>query len=50
MMQSMFEIPSRGDVQEVIIHRNCVEMGALPELVLRKEQLEAPADLLTDGQ
>ena len=50
MMQSMFEIPSRGDVQEVIIHRNCVETGALPELVLRKEQLEAPAELLTDGQ
>ena len=50
MMQTMFEVPSRGDVDEVIIHRNCVEIGAAPELVIRKEQLGAPAELLTDGQ
>jgi ATP-dependent Clp protease ATP-binding subunit ClpX len=50
MMQSMYEIPSRGDVAEVIIHRDCVEKGALPELVIRTEQIKAPTDLLTDGQ
>ncbi|MBO5842617.1 MAG: hypothetical protein J6R46_06435, partial [Clostridia bacterium] len=50
MMQSMYEIPSRDDVAEVIIHRNCVESGALPEIVTKKEQLQNPADLLTDGQ
>ena len=50
MMQSMFEIPSRSDVEEVIIHRDCVEHGAPPRLVTRAEQLKAPIDLLTDGQ
>ena len=39
MMQTMFEIPSRDDVTEVIIHRECIEQGALPELVIRTEQL-----------
>jgi ATP-dependent Clp protease ATP-binding subunit ClpX len=46
----MYEIPSRDDVAEVIIHRDCVEKGALPELVIKTEQLEAPIELLTDGQ
>ena len=44
MMRTMFEIPSRDDVAEVIIHRNCVESGALPELVIRTEQLSSGDD------
>jgi ATP-dependent Clp protease ATP-binding subunit ClpX len=51
MMKSMFEIPSRNDVSEVIIHRDCVEKGALPELVIKAEQLEFTTEqLLTDAQ
>ncbi|MBR2446081.1 MAG: ATP-dependent Clp protease ATP-binding subunit ClpX [Clostridia bacterium] len=46
MMKTMFEIPSRDDVAEVIIHRDCVEVGALPELVIRTEQIEAQNDTL----
>ena len=50
MMQSMFEIPSRSDVEEVIIHRDCVEHGAPPKLITKAAPLKAPNDLLTDGQ
>ena len=50
MMQTMYEIPSRDDVAEVIIHRGCVENAAPPELIIRTEHLNAPTDLLTDGQ
>lgn len=39
MMQTMFEIPSRDDVEEVIIHRGCVEQGLAPQLVIRSEFL-----------
>jgi len=46
MMKTMFEIPSRDDVAEVVIHRDCVEVGALPELVIRTEQIETPNDTL----
>ena len=46
MMKTMFEIPSRDDVAEVVIHRDCVEVGALPELVIRTEQIEAQNDTL----
>ena len=30
----MFDVPDRDDVSQVIIHRNCVTDGAVPELVL----------------
>jgi ATP-dependent Clp protease ATP-binding subunit ClpX len=48
MMQTMFEIPSRDDVCEVIIHHGCVEQGQLPELVIRAEQIEAPSKNLIE--
>mgnify|MGYP003296379056 CR=1 FL=1 len=44
MTKIMYDIPSRDDVAEVIIHRNCVESGALPELVIRTEQLSSGDD------
>ena len=36
MMQLMYEIPSRTDVEELIIHADCVEQKAAPEYVLRE--------------
>ena len=50
MMQSMYEIPSRDDVAEVIIHRDCVEHGALPELVIRRQVIESEQPLLLGDQ
>ena len=41
MMQTMFEIPSRDDVSEVVIHRGCVERNELAQLVLRQDMLSS---------
>ena len=46
MMQTMFEIPSREDVAEVIIHRGCIASNEPPRLVIKQDLLteaEAPA-------
>ena len=43
MMQTMFEIPSRDDVAEVIIHRGCIEAGHSPRLVLKQDMIEQAA-------
>ena len=37
MRDIMFELPSRNDVSEVVITRECVESGAQPLLVLHQE-------------
>ena len=37
MRDTMFELPSRSDVSEVVITRECVESGAQPLLVLHQE-------------
>ncbi|HCO12663.1 MAG TPA: ATP-dependent Clp protease ATP-binding subunit ClpX [Gemmatimonadetes bacterium] len=37
MRDIMFELPSRNDVNEVVITRECVESGAQPLLVLHQE-------------
>ena len=43
MRDIMFELPSRNDVSEVVITRECVESGAQPLLVLHQgdQALEA---------
>lgn len=41
MMQTMFEIPSRQDVAEVIVHRGCIQTNEPPRLVLRQELLSS---------
>ena len=56
MTNIMYEIPSRDDVEEVVITKECVTEGADPRLVLKAPALTAPAeqisvdDLLTDGE
>ncbi len=42
MTQIMFDIPSRDDVEEVIITKDCVRNGAYPKLVIKKPQIAAP--------
>ena len=37
MMDIMFELPSRGDIREVVITRECVEDGKPPILILEPE-------------
>jgi len=44
MTNIMFDIPSRDDVEEVIITRECVTDKAYPKLVLKAPKLEAPAE------
>jgi len=38
MRDIMFELPSRNDVREVVITRECIESGAAPLLVLSAEE------------
>jgi len=38
MRDIMFELPSRNDVREVVITRECIESGAQPLLVLHAEE------------
>ena len=38
LLDTMFEIPSRKDVEKVVVGENCVTKGEAPELVLRKTE------------
>jgi ATP-dependent protease Clp ATPase subunit len=38
MRDIMFEIPSRSDVREVVITRECIQDGVPPLLVLHAEE------------
>ena len=40
MMTSMFDIPSRDDVAQVIVTEDCVKNGAYPKLVLKNQIYE----------
>ena len=44
MTKIMFEIPSRDDVAEVIITRECVVDKAEPRLVIKAPRLAAPEE------
>ena len=44
MLNLMYEIPSRTDVREVIVHADCVSGKTAPEYVLKElVELESPA-------
>ena len=48
MLNLMYEIPSRDDIREVIVHEDCVNGKAKPEYVLKElVELDAPAALTT---
>ena len=48
MLNLMYEIPSREDIREVIVHKDCVNGKAKPEYVLKElVELDAPAALTT---
>ena len=43
MMDIMYEVPSRPEIAEVVIHENCVTKQEKPEYILREiVDLEAP--------
>ena len=44
MTKIMYEIPSRDDIEEVIITRECVMEKADPQLVIKAPALEAPVE------
>jgi ATP-dependent Clp protease ATP-binding subunit ClpX len=56
MTNIMYEIPSRDDVEEVVITKECVTEGADPRLVLKAPAIASPTeqismdDLLADGE
>ena len=41
----MFEVPSRDDVAQVIVHASCVEHGDKPEYVLREDEHDASEEI-----
>ena len=56
MTNIMFDIPSRDDVEEVIITRECVTNGTEPKLIIKAPALAAPveeidpSDVLPEGK
>ncbi len=51
MTEIMYEIPSRDDVEEVIITKECVTVGAKPTLKLKASALDVlPESTLKDAQ
>ena len=48
MQGIMYEIPSRDDIAEVIITKDCVNGVAEPTLILKAPMLEAPAEAVNE--
>ncbi len=46
MTKIMYEIPSRTDIEEVIITKECVTEKAAPKLILKAPKLEAPKEAI----
>ena len=44
MTKIMYEIPSRNDVEEVIITRECVVNKAEPRLIIKAPRLASPEE------
>ena len=42
MTKIMYDVPSRDDIEEVIITEGCVRRGEYPKLVMKAPKLSAP--------
>ena len=42
MTKIMYDVPSRDDIDEVIITEGCVRRGKYPKIVLKAPELSAP--------